>query len=93
MKPVQANTGPNTEPSLPHPKKKSHKQQILEYLQNGGRLTFFKSSDLFGCRALAQRVSELRMTGHRISDEWVNTPDGADIKQYFIEQPNTEGLQ
>ena len=91
MKPVQANTGSSTKHSLASPR--SHRQQILAYLQNGGRLTFFKSVRLFRCRALAQRISELRAQGYRIKSKMVATPNGAKIAEYWIEKEQSEGSQ
>ena len=91
MKPVQANTGLEANPSVSSPR--SHRQQILAYLQNGGKLTFFKSVRLFRCRALAQRISELRAQGHRIKSKMVATPNGAKIAEYWIEKKQSEGSQ
>ncbi len=67
-------------------RKSSHKIQILEYLESGGRLTFFKSARLFRCRALIQRVSELRAQGHPIKKIMIETPDGARIAEYFLDK-------
>lgn len=80
----------STKASLPRPKKKTHGQLILEYLQEGGRLTFFQAVDLFRCRALAQRIGELRAQGHPIKSKMVETTNGAKIAEYWLEQPSGE---
>lgn len=94
MKPAASLAAGNTSnrESISRPKKKTHCQAILEYLQNGGRLTFLDSLRLFNCRALAQRISELRAKGHPIKSKMIATPNGAAIAEYWIESPK-EGEQ
>jgi hypothetical protein len=78
--------------SVARPKKKTHCQLILEYLQTGHSLTFLESLELFQCRALAQRISELRAKDHRILSKMEATSNGAKIARYWIDSPK-EGEQ
>ena len=44
----------------------SQKQQILRHLKGGKTLTPLQALKKFGCLTLSQRVTELRMEGHKI---------------------------
>ena len=57
---------------------------LLEALRRGEKLTFFDASERYGCRALSQRMGELRKLGWRIESEFVDTANGAKIKRYWL---------
>jgi len=39
--------------------RKSQKQQILEYMQSGGRINKYSAFQKFGCMTLAQRIDDI----------------------------------
>jgi hypothetical protein len=82
MKPPTTQIGGSSNNSI---SKKSHCELVLEHLESGRSLTFLESLELFNCRALSQRVGELRRKGYEIRTEMVETPDGAKIASYSLE--------
>ncbi len=51
--------------------KRTQKEQILEWLSKGGKLTSLDALDLFGCNRLAARISELRQEDCDIKVEYI----------------------
>jgi len=82
--------------------KKSQKQQIREYLENGGKLTFLAALNWYDCANLKGRIFEIREDygfewcryGNReplkeIKTEMVKTASGKRIAEYSLNtQPN-----
>lgn len=70
----------------------SQKQQILDALKAGRRLTGLIALQDFQCMTLAQRVSELQMEGHAIHSRLIpNKPGGRKrVAEYWMDQPTGE---
>jgi len=80
--------------------KKSQKQQIREYLENGGKLTFLAALNFYDCANLRGRIFEIREDYHdewyakkgnkeplkEIKTEMIKTKSGKRIAQYSIEK-------
>ena len=64
----------------------SQRMAILAHLKNGNTITGLEAIDRFGCIKLSNRISELRSSGHDIKDQWIETPTGKRVKQYFMER-------
>ena len=62
----------------------SQHDDILSYLQRGGRLTVLSALDMFGCYALSQRVGEIRRQGHRIESRTITTKNGKHVSEYYF---------
>lgn len=65
----------------------SQKQQILNDLSTGVRVTGLKAIKWYGCMKLSNRISELKNEGHRIYGEWkkVKTRHGKKkVMEYFM---------
>jgi len=64
----------------------SQKSQILAHLMEGKTINPLQSLDLFGCRALNSRISELRNDdGWTIKDRRLNLPSGSFVYEYYME--------
>ena len=64
---------------------KSQKQQILDFLLEGGRLTQLVALNKFGCFRLASRISELRSEGFDIRTEKTTTTwSKKKIAEYYL---------
>lgn len=64
-------------------KKLTHRQQILEYLLEGGRLSHADAYAFWRCTRLAARIEELRRDGYPIKSVWRNV-DGVRFVSYRI---------
>ena len=73
----------------------SQKKQIRAYLETGGKLTFLKALDLFGCANLKGRIHEIRHDYWRewgdskgqvkeIKTEMIKTRSGKRIAEYSL---------
>jgi hypothetical protein len=45
---------------------KSQEKRILNYLQNGGKITTLEALDKFGCLRLSGRIYDLKRKGYNI---------------------------
>lgn len=52
----------------------SQKEQILEFLQDGEKITPLEALELFGCNRLASRIDEIRKDGFPIVTEMISVP-------------------
>lgn len=67
------------------PPKGSQCYSVLNYLQNGGRLTVAKALEELHIYALSQRCGELRREyGWPIKSRTVETSGGARVSEYFL---------
>ena len=66
-------------------REKTQRQQILEYLQRGNRLTPIEALNKFGCFRLAAVIHRLKQDDHDIKAATV-TWDGKQFAQYYISQ-------
>lgn len=58
---------------------------LLDALKRGTKLTVAKALAEFGCYALSQRMGELRNEyGWPIKSEFIETPGGARVKEYWL---------
>lgn len=64
-------------------RKRSHKKQILDYLQDGGRVSAMDAMSWFGCTRLAARIEELRREGWPIKSVWRDV-DGTRFVSYRL---------
>lgn len=62
----------------------SQTTQILRHLAKGKTLTPLEALERFGCLRLAARVNDLRLRGHRIDTDIVQTKGGAKIARYSL---------
>jgi len=60
----------------------SQEKQILNYLQNGNKLTAIDALNRFNCFRLASRINNLRKT-NTISDIWIES-NNKRFKCYYI---------
>lgn len=65
----------------------SIKQQIRDYLMNGGTLTQLEMMQEFNTTAGQQRVNELRREGDPIDADWTDLPSGKKVLTYFWRVP------
>ena len=66
-------------------REKTQRQQILEHLQRGNRLTPIEALNKFGCFRLAAVIHRLKQDDHDIKAATV-TRDGKQFAQYYISQ-------
>lgn len=64
----------------------SQNAKILEYLQEGGKLTQMDALNLCGCFRLASRVYDLRERGYNIIKEMIILTNGKRVAQYSLLQ-------
>lgn len=62
----------------------SQKEDILEYLKQGKRLTVLKAIKKFGCYALSQRIGELKGAGHPIRSKMIEVESGKRVAEYSL---------
>lgn len=68
--------------------KKSQKESILEYLEEGNSITPLDALSLFGCSRLAARIGDLRKDGWSIQSEIVKVPTRGgytSVSKYWID--------
>lgn len=59
--------------------------KILQWLQDGNRITGLQALNMFGCMRLASRVAELRKAGHPIIPQMVEK-NGKRYAEYRLEK-------
>lgn len=64
--------------------KDTQNNNILRYLQGGGRLTGLKALQLFGCIYLPARIYDLRQKHYSISSERTKLHNGKIVNTYFL---------
>ena len=62
----------------------SQNAKILNWLENGNKITALEALQLFGCFRLASRVHDLRERGHNIHKEMIIQPNGKRVAQYSL---------
>lgn len=62
----------------------SQNAKILNWLENGNKITSLEALQLFGCFRLASRVHDLRERGHNIMKEMIIQPNGKRVAQYSL---------
>ena len=62
----------------------SQTQRILEYMLQGHAITPLEALNTFGCGRLAARVADIRAKGYLVYSEFVTTPSGKRVKQYYL---------
>lgn len=72
--------------TLINAKTKSQKEQILEYLLGGGRLTALEALYKFETMRLASRISDIKAMGYDVKTETVKVAKGKFVACYFIEK-------
>lgn len=73
-----------------HSHTKTQRQQILEYLQAGNRLTPLEALSRFGCLRLGARAYDLRQQGHKIESHLVETANGKRVSEYYLAESAVE---
>lgn len=58
--------------------------RILDFMQQGNRITSLEALNRFKCMRLASRISDLRKRGHNIIREMIVTPSGKRVAQYRL---------
>lgn len=57
---------------------------MLEYMQQGGRITALSALNMFGCLRLSGRIFDLRAQGYPVLDKWVTTSTKKRVKEYYM---------
>ena len=65
-------------------------QAILDYLQQGKRLTPLEALSLFGCFRLGARVYDLRQQGHNVKSRNIQVGKNKRVAEYWIELRNQD---
>lgn len=68
----------------------SQNAKILEYLNNGFRLTPIEALNKFGCLRLSARIYDLIKLGYKIEKNIIAVAGNKHVAQYFIEKTNKE---
>lgn len=51
-------------------KRKSQKNELLQYLLKGKTLTGEEARELFGCTRLPARIADFKKEGYKVADVW-----------------------
>jgi hypothetical protein len=62
---------------------KSQEKRILNYLQNGGKITPLEALNKFGCLRLSGRIYDLRRKGYNIKSNRI-TVNKKQVAQYSL---------
>lgn len=62
----------------------SQANQILEYLQGGGKITALSALEYFKCFRLAARIHDLKKKGHAIECEMFTVQSGKSVARYYM---------
>lgn len=62
---------------------KSQEKRILNYLQNGGKITTLEALDKFGCLRLSGRIYDLKRKGYNIKSNRI-TVNKKQVAQYSL---------
>ncbi len=68
-----------------HNDTKPQKELLLDYLLQGHRPTVNEALQELGIYALSQRVGDLIRAGIPVQSQFITTPTGKRIKQYWLE--------
>lgn len=64
---------------------KSQEKRILNYLQNGGKITPLEALNKFGCLRLSGRIYDLRRKGYNIKSNRI-TVNKKQVAQYSLQK-------
>ena len=62
----------------------SQNAKILNWLENGNKITALEALRMFGCFRLASRIHDLRERGHNIYKEMIIQPNGKRVAEYSL---------
>lgn len=62
----------------------SQNYKIINWLENGNKITALEALKMFGCFRLASRIHDLRERGHNIHKEMIIQPNGKRVAQYSL---------
>lgn len=65
--------------------KKSQREMILDYLENGYSITQMEAIELFGCTRLAARINELRDEGYPIKSKMISSKNRYGVPMSYCE--------
>jgi len=57
---------------------------IKKFLENGNSITGLDALNRFQCSRLASRICDLKDSGMNIESQFIKTPSGKRIKEYWI---------
>lgn len=58
--------------------------EILSYLQAGGKLTALDALEKMRCLRISARIKDLRNAGYDIKTERIELPSGKNVARYFL---------
>jgi len=58
--------------------------RILHHMKQGKRITFAQAFSMFGVMHLPRRILDLKQSGVKISDRFIETPSGKRVKEYWL---------
>jgi len=62
----------------------SQNKMIKKFLENGNSITGLDALNRFQCSRLASRICDLKDSGMNIESQFIKTPSGKRIKEYWI---------
>ncbi len=63
----------------------THKALLLAHLMTGAKITPLEALTRFKCLSCSQRLGDLRRAGIPIQSQFITTPTGKRIKEYWLE--------
>ena len=63
---------------------KSQNALIIEWMLAGNTITQLEALSMYGCSRLAARIADIRAKGYLVYSEFITTPSGKRIKQYYL---------
>jgi len=63
----------------------SQAKRILDYLQQGNRITPIEALEKFQSFRLGARIADIKDMGYTVQSEFVTTPSGKRVKSYWIQ--------
>lgn len=61
-------------------------KRILEYMEQGHKITPLEALDKFGSFRLGAVIFDLKKEGHNIQSKMIELPSGKHVKQYWLEK-------
>jgi hypothetical protein len=62
----------------------SQESKILDYMLRGNRITGMDALQMFACFRLPARIADIEKRGFKIQSQFITTPTGKRVKQYWI---------
>ena len=62
----------------------SQNKMIKKFLENGNSITGLDALNRFQCSRLASRICDLKDSGMNIESQFIKTPSGKRIKEYWM---------